>query len=117
MTYVLFALVVILQPLAQILEKHGMTQIGRIDRLDLSLIPKLLFNPYVVSGVSLSVVGLGLWLVLLSRANVSYLYPFGAVSYIILAILANRLLGEPLGFTQGLGIGVIVVGAILLNIK
>jgi uncharacterized membrane protein len=117
MTYILFALVVILQPVAQILEKYGMSQIGRIESVNLSLVPKLLFNPFVVGGVALSFVGLAIWLVLLSRANVSYLYPFGAVSYIILAILANRLLGEPLGFTQGLGIGVIVVGAILLNIK
>ena len=116
MTYVLFALVVILQPAAQILEKHGMNQLGQLT-LSLSTLIRIVTNPFVVGGAALSATGLLLWLVVLSRGNVSYFYPLGAVSYIVLAGLAWWLLKEPVNPLQWAGIGLIVTGAVLLNAK
>lgn len=117
MTYILFAIVVLIQPMAQILEKHGMNQIGQINGVNLLLISKLISNPFVVSGVGLSTVSLILWLSILSRGNVSYFYPFGSISYIILALFSVLLLGEHLSMQQVFGIAVIVFGSILINIK
>ena len=117
LTYLLFSLVIFIQPIAQILEKKGMSQIGAVSSINLSLLVKLITSPLVVGGVALSGIGLLLWLVVLSRANVSYIYPLGAVSYIILAFLAVVLLKEHLSALQGIGVLVIVLGSVLLNLK
>jgi len=116
MTYILFALVVIIQPVAQILEKHGINQLGQLT-LSLTTLTRIVTNSFVVGGVALSATGLLLWLVVLSRGSVSHFYPLGAVSYIILAGLAWWLLKEPVGPLQWAGIGLIVTGAVLLNAK
>jgi len=115
----LFAIMVILQPVAQILEKKGMSQVGKIEGfnslLSWSTMIKIITNPYVICGVILSALGLFLWLAVLSNMNISYIYPFGSISYIILAILAFLLLGEPISTVRWLGIITIVIGAFLLN--
>lgn len=116
---VLFAITLLLQPVGQILEKKGMAQIGQITSIsslvNLHTIWKLATNPYVVAGVLCSAAGLFLWLGALSSMKVSYLYPLGGVSYIVLAVLAHLILKEPITLTNWAGIGVIVIGAFLLN--
>ena len=115
----LFAIMVVLQPVGQILEKKGMGQIGSIGGFSHLFNPSTLWriatNPYVIAGVILSAIGLFLWLGVLSSMNVSYIYPFGAISYIILAFLAYIILGEPISTTKWFGIATIVIGAFLLN--
>lgn len=115
----LFAIVVLLQPIGQILEKKGMTQVGKIEGFGQLLKPetllKILSNPYVIAGIMCSALGLVLWLVVLSSQNVSYIYPFGAISYIALALMASIVLGETISPTHWLGIATIVIGAFLLN--
>lgn len=118
--YVLFAIVVIIQPIAQMLEKHGITQVGQINGLaDLfawSTITKIVTNPYIMGGVVLSGVGLFLWLAVLSHFKLNHIYPFGAVSYIVLCILAFFFLGESITIIKGVGICVIVAGCVLINL-
>lgn len=118
--YVLFACVVIIQPIAQLLEKHGINQIGTInsvhDLFNLHTINKIITSPWIVGGVALSAVGLFLWIAVLSHFKLNHIYPFGAVSYIVLAILAFFFLHEPITVTRGIGICVIVAGCVLINL-
>lgn len=118
--YALFAIVVLIQPTAQMLEKYGVSQIGQINNLhDLFSLPtvtKILTSPYIMSGITLSAIGLFLWLAVLSHFKLNHVYPFGAVSYIILVVLAYLFLGETITLVKGLGVCVIVAGCILINL-
>lgn len=115
-----FTFTIIAQPIAQMLEKKGMNAVGAISGIggNTGLLAKfwtIVTNPYIVGGVALSAFGLFCWLIALSHFKVSYLYPFGAISYIILALLSLVVLGESISLVRWLGIGVIVIGAFLLN--
>ena len=117
--YLLFCISIILQPIAQIMEKKGMNQIGAIQGFATLFEPSTLFkiitNPYILSGVTCSFMGLVVWLGILSNLKVSHIYPFGAVSYIILAVLSTIFLGESISSIRWVGIGVIVCGCFLIN--
>ena len=116
---ILFACVILLQSSAQILEKYGMTQIGQISNagqlFNIHMILRIVTNPYILGGVTLSAVGLLLWLGVLSNLKVSYIYPFGAISYIVLALLAHFVLKEGITEIRWIGICVIVLGCYLIN--
>ena len=118
--YILFAIMVVIQPIAQLLEKHGIGQIGQIEGfsslLSLHTIGKIVTNPFIVSGVALSALGLFFWLAVLSHFKLNYIYPFGAISYIILLALAFFFLGESITIVKTIGVIVIVAGCILINL-
>ena len=118
--YALFAIVVIIQPIAQLLEKYGITQIGTInsvnDLFNLHTIKQIVTSPYIMGGVALSACGLFLWIAVLSHFKLNHIYPFGAISYIVLAILAFFFLHEPITVMRGIGICVIVAGCVLINL-
>ena len=115
MPYIYFAVYSVLQPIALILQKIGLDRVGSLSMSHPSSIIKAIFNPYVFCGISLSAVGLIFWLVTLSKFNLSYIQPFGAVVYIFIAILSMVILKEPITVTRWLGIIVIVIGAYLIK--
>lgn len=116
---ILFACVVLLHSIGQTLEKYGMTQVGQIGDINQLLsfhtALRVFTNPYVLGGIALSAIGLMLWLGVLSNLNVSYIYPFGAISYIILAVLAYFILKEDITATRWTGIIIVIIGCYLIN--
>ena len=116
MPYVYFAIYNLLQPIALLLQKMGMKQAGAIDITSVPSVIKAIMNPLVIAGVGLSAVGLFFWLAVLSKFNLSYIQPFGALMYIIIALLSYFFLHEAISLTRWLGIIVIVIGAYLLNV-
>jgi len=117
--FILFAITLLLQPIGQILEKKGMVQIGAIQGISSLFNPATLFriitNPWVLLGVLCSVCGLILWLAVLSNLKVSYIYPLGSISYIVVVILAVVFLGESITWLRMGGVCLIVAGCFLLN--
>ena len=116
---ILFTVCVVLQPVAQILEKYGMKQVGEITSwgqlFSYHTLWKVITNPYIVCGVVLAAALLVLWLGALSTLDASYIYPFGSVAYIILALLAVVFLKESITATHWVGMVVIVCGCYLIN--
>lgn len=117
--YVFFAITVLIQPIGQLLQKIGMNQIGTINSighlLSPSTIATLISNPYVVGGFFLSAIGFVSWLGAMSSLNISNIYPFGSIAYIILTLLAFFVLKENITVNNWIGICVIVSGCVLLN--
>jgi len=72
------------------------------------------FEPNVFLGVALYIVATLVWLVVLSNAEVSQVYPLIALGYIVAAVFARIYLGENISFLKWLGIILIVAGAILV---
>jgi len=119
-TVVSFSLVligVLLNAAAQLLLKAGTTAVGHFEfHLD-NVLPvgmKLAFEPHILGGLSCYVVSVVVWIMALSRVPVSVAYPMLSIGYIVNAIAAYYLFGEPLAGQKLLGIGFIVIGVWLV---
>ena len=71
-------------------------------------------HPAVLGGLACYVVSVVLWIVALSRVEVSIAYPMLSIGYIVNAALAWWLFGEDVNAQRWLGIGVILLGVLLV---
>ncbi len=72
-------------------------------------------NPWVIAGMFLHVSALFVWLWALSRVDITFAYPFLALGYVLVGLMAWMWLGEQLTQTRLLGTGIIVAGLIVLS--
>jgi uncharacterized membrane protein len=79
------------------------------------MVGRALSSPWVLLGVALQATFFSMYLTLLSRADVSLVLPMTAVDYIVVALLAQHLLGEPVTAVRWAGIGLIVSGVFLVS--
>lgn len=117
--YILILLTVCISVIAQTFLKNGMKQIGRIDNLDVKIvIPTALrmgTNIFVVGGLSLYVIGTFIWLVLLSRLDLSFLYPFGALQYLFIFAVSYLIFGENIKAGRIAGAAIILLGIYIIS--
>ncbi len=104
---------------AQIFLKTGMREIGQIQTIEAKKLFPLLFsiavNWRIVLGLAMYVVGTFFWLVLLSRLDLSLLYPFGALQYILVFVFSYLILGEHIGWARILGASIILAGIFIIS--
>lgn len=115
-----FALImtgVLLNAAAQLLLKAGVQSAGAIelsvDRLWVA-VRQLAFEPHILGGLTCYVLSVGIWILALSRTEVSIAYPMLSVGYIVTALAAWAWFGESLSATRIAGIAVIIVGVYLV---
>jgi len=108
---------VILNSVAQILLKFGMTNLDKKLSLSISALPALITNAYVVFGAALYGTSFVLWLYVLSKVKVSYAYPFISLSYVLVAVWGFFLLSEKISFGAWIGIGLVVIGVVLIGMS
>ena len=103
----------------QFLLKAGMNQVGRVGSGDagyyLTMLLKAFFHPYVIIGLSLYVVSAISWLVVLSRVNLSFAYPFAGLGYIAVLLISWRFLNEPISAMRLTGAILIALGVIFIS--
>ena len=102
-----------------VLLAKGMKTIGDLteasaDRVG-GMVGNVISNPWVLAGVVLQASFFFLYLTLLSRADVSKILPMTAFDYIVVAVLAQVLLAEPVTPARWAGIGFIVLGVFLVS--
>ncbi|HTF99380.1 MAG TPA: SMR family transporter [Nitrospirota bacterium] len=114
MTYLpLILLGVLLNAAAQLFLKEGMRRIGHFDFVWANVLPialQVAGNMFVIGGLLCYVVSVAVWLLVLSRVEVSYAYPLLSVGYIVNAVAGYYLFQENLSFTRITGIVIICVG-------
>jgi multidrug transporter EmrE-like cation transporter len=104
---------VLLNAAAQLFLKAGTNSIGVLSfesREVLSTLFRIIFNPYIFSGLGCYVVSVAIWIIALSRVPVSVAYPMLSIGYVVNALAAWYLFGEAITVQKTLGISVIVVG-------
>jgi multidrug transporter EmrE-like cation transporter len=109
---------VLLNAIAQLLLKAGTNAIGRFEISAGNLVPvmmKLGFEPHIVGGVFCYLVSLVVWLIGLSRVDVSIAYPMLSIGYVLNAFAAWYLFGESLTAQKLIGIGFIIAGVVLVT--
>ena len=114
---VLILLDVLLNVTGQLSLKYGMAKIGNFS-LSLSTLPPIFLkaatNLHVLFGLLCYGLGFMVWLIVLSKAEVSYAYPLISLGYVFTAILARFMFGEAVGVTRLAGICVTCLGVLLI---
>ena len=72
-------------------------------------------NFWVVGGLFVYVFSTAFWLVVLSRMNLSYAYPFVSLSYIIMIVASWQLFNENISGLRVLGSLVVALGVFLVS--
>jgi uncharacterized membrane protein len=118
-TVVLVLIAGLLGGTGHVLLARGMKTIGDITEAPASLVGgmvgRTLSNPWVLGGVALQASFFFMYLTLLSRADVSKILPMTAFDYIVVTLLAQLVLAEPVTPARWSGIGLIVCGVFLVS--
>ncbi|MGH8460119.1 MAG: SMR family transporter [Stenotrophobium sp.] len=115
-----FALVifgVMLNAAAQLLLKAGTRAIGQFDFSVANIWPvgwSLATNPYIFGGLSCYVISVVVWILALSRVEVSIAYPMLSLGYVVNAFFAWWLFGEAVTPMRLIGMGIIIIGVYLV---
>jgi multidrug transporter EmrE-like cation transporter len=114
----LILLGVLLNAAAQLFLKEGMRRIGHFDFIWANIVPigvQVAGNVFILSGLVCYVVSVAVWLLVLSRVEVSYAYPMLSVGYIVNAVAGYYLFQENLSLTRITGILIIIAGVYLIT--
>ena len=120
MNFLSFSLVlagVLLNAAAQLLLKAGTNSIGAFGFTADNVVPvgmKVASNPFIAGGLACYAISVVVWIMALSRVEVSLAYPMLSIGYVINAVAAWYLFGEALTAQRMVGIGTIVVGVFLV---
>ncbi len=109
---------VLLNAAAQIVLKRGMLAIGKFSFTIDNLIPiglRVGSNPFVLLGIGFYGISVVVWLLVLSRVDVSYAYPMLSIGYIVAALAGKVFFGEPVDIVRWLGICTICLGVYLIT--
>ena len=108
---------VLLNAGAQLLLKAGTNSVGVFAFSSDNLVPvgwKLATEPHIVGGLGCYVLSVIVWILALSRVEVSIAYPMLSIGYVVNALAAWYLFGEAVTLTRLAGIGIIIVGVYIV---
>jgi len=122
MTPMMLTLILILIPTVtgvagQLLLKVGMSQLGALEisvAAIPSLIMRIILSPYIIVGLAIYFGGVFFWLLALNRADLSYVYPFASLSYVLITLASWLLLHEAVPPMRWIGLVVICIGVMLV---
>jgi drug/metabolite transporter (DMT)-like permease len=89
---------------------RGMRDFGAVSLSNLGgLIPALL-NTWIITGILLLICFFASYLTALSWADLTFVLPATAISYVMMALLAQRILHEHVSAKHWIGIALVTVG-------
>ena len=116
--FLMIVVCVFLGVCGQLLLKQGMSSGGdEVDEVS-EVLPRLLraaMNPIVVAGFLCYGISAALWLIVLTRAELSYAYPLLSMGYVIVVVLSRVFFHEAVTPTRLLGTLVVCVGVYLIS--
>ena len=121
MLFGMILLSVLLAALAQLTLKHGMTQVTRHGAVPLDLgdpvetFRRIVVNVSVLGGLSLFVLSAAVWLIVLSKASLSFAYPFASLTYVLILLFDRLILHETVSGLRWGGVLLIVAGIVLIS--
>jgi multidrug transporter EmrE-like cation transporter len=108
---------VMLNACAQLLLKAGVNAVGHFDFSLRNIVPvgfKIASQWPIIGGLACYVFSVVVWIVGLSRVDVSVAYPMLSLGYVVNAFAAWYLFGEVLSVQRLVGIGIILIGVAIL---
>lgn len=115
MTYLLLMINIFMLVCGQVLWKIGMNKVH--FQMSFKRIIAVLFNPYVLSGGVIYIFATIIWLYLLSKEQLSRIYPLQSSCYIVGAFAGIIIFNESLTISKVIGLLLIFLGAVLIGVK
>lgn len=121
MNLVSFSLIftgVMLNVAAQLLIKAGTNSIGFFEFSRENILPigwKLATEPYIIGAMFCYALSVVIWILALSRVQVSIAYPLLSMGYVVNAAAAWWFFNESFNPAKVAGIGVIILGVIIIS--
>ncbi len=109
---------VMLNAAAQILMKAGTNSIGYFEFSIENIVPigwKLATEWHIITALFCYALSVVIWVLALSRVPVSIAFPMLSMAYVVNALAAWYLLGEPFNATKLVGMAVIILGVIIIS--
>jgi drug/metabolite transporter (DMT)-like permease len=103
--------------LAQLTLKHGMNQVTAASgelQLNAGSLRDVVTTPAVWGGLFLFGLSAFVWLAVLSRASLSFAYPFASLSYVLILLADRFVLHEQIPPLRWAGVFCIMVGIVLV---
>ena len=102
-----------------ILLKKGMTQIGDMQKVSASEVWRIVksgvTSPQILLGVLFEALFFGCLLILMSKSDISFLWPLTGLSFVFATFAAIWFLGERVSPARWAGVVLIVAGAVLIS--
>jgi len=121
MLYVVILISVVLAAVAQLTLKHGMNQVTAQGAHPLDLKDPLLAvrrvstNVSVLAGLAIFVLSAAFWLIVLSKASLSFAYPFVSFTYVLILLFDRFVLDQPVSLVRWGGVALIIAGIVLIS--
>jgi glycosyltransferase involved in cell wall biosynthesis/multidrug transporter EmrE-like cation transporter len=112
---------VALAAVAQLTLKHGMNQVTSHGDVPLDLgrpaevLRRVAANVSVWAGLATFVLSAGVWLIVLSKASLSFAYPFASLTYVLILVFDRFVLREPISGLRYAGVALIIAGLLLIS--
>ncbi len=103
--------------LSQIMLKKGMTSLPKFELSASEILGSvftIVFNPWVFFGLIMMVISMGTHLIVLSRVEISFAYPFLGLSFVLITLWGYFALGEDVTIWRVAGVLLICSGVALV---
>jgi len=102
-----------------VLLKKGMGRIGDMQKVSVPEVARVVkagvTSPYIIGGVFFEALFFVVLLILMSRSDISLLWPLTGLSFVFATFAAMIFLGEKVSSMRWAGVVLIVAGAILIS--
>jgi len=108
---------VVISVIGQVFIKKGLDLTGKIDLSSgvVSGYLRIFQNPLTLLGSFIYLAATLFWLYILSKVDLSFAYPFLALSYVLIIIASRLFLGESISSMRWAGVIVICLGVFLIS--
>ena len=108
--YLLLFLVAVFAACGDVCLARGMKDFGAVNAANWSRLLACFGNPWVLTGICLLILFTCSYLTALSWADLTYVLPATAISYVLMVLLGKFLLHENVTVSRWLGVALIAVG-------
>lgn len=91
--------------------QFGPLPVGLTDKL--KFLSWLLFDPAIFSGFVAAFLASFAWMAAMTKFDLSHAYPFMSLNFVVVLLLSDWLLSEPMTLQKALGVGLIVLGTVV----
>ena len=114
--FILLFFNVLLTVIGQILFKHGMNTVGRVNNIRdvFGKLTQAFLNPYILSGIAIYGFTTLVWLIILSRVKLSIAYPLLSSGYVLSILFSWLLFKESIPRIRIIGAVIICIGVYLV---
>jgi uncharacterized membrane protein len=102
-----------------VLLKKGMTEVGELKAVNVQEVARALkagvTSPQILLGVFFEALFFGCLLFLMTRSDISFLWPLTGMSFVFATLAAMWFLDEQVSLVRWLGVVLVMLGAVLIS--